>query len=206
MLSPSSIETICFIPFEVLSKLHQLSDEDLKAYPDLVDAAKSLRGLQLQPRSSSLFSGTPHFVQISFDVNGTVTTISDADMQTMIQFAALAVEQISGYAAQYGSNSVNVSPTKLTFSVSMPAGNFNDHDLQGWVNSIIKANNLPGSTNSLVIPHPRGTTNTDGDATKGIGGYHGKANCLYSYVNVFGTAFTLADRPDTQAPITTPCR
>src|SRR5947209_4469487 len=120
------------VPFDVLGRLHLMSDEELAAHPHLVDAAKSLRSLQLQPRAS-LFKGTLHFVQITFNVNGTPTFVSDADMATLIQYGIASSGPISGYAAQYGSNTVNVSPTKLTFRANVPTGKFNDHDLQGWV-------------------------------------------------------------------------
>jgi hypothetical protein len=139
------------------------------------------------------------FVQITFNVSGTTTQVSDTDMETIIQFGQLAAEQISGYAAQYGSHQLDVSTTMLTFNVDVPTGKFNDHDVQGWVNSLLTANNLPAGSTCIVIPHPPGTTNTDADATKGIEGYHGKAHCPYCYVNVFGTGFSIADRPDNQA-------
>jgi hypothetical protein len=187
------------VPFEVLSRLHQMTDAELQSHPRLVEAAQSLRSRVAKTSSSGLFEGTLYFVQISFNVNGTVTQVSDTDMETLIQYGTAVADPISGYAAQYGSNSVTVSPTKLTFSVDVPTGKFNDGTLQGWCKSILKANNLSGGSACLVIPHPRGTTNTDGDATKGIGGYHGKTDCPYCYVNVFGTGFTLADRPDSQA-------
>jgi hypothetical protein len=49
------------VPFEVLSRLQQMTDAELQAYPQLSAAAKSLRPRVVQPRSSSLFKGTVHF-------------------------------------------------------------------------------------------------------------------------------------------------
>ena len=187
------------VPLDMLSRLHLMVDAELAGHPDLLPVAKSLRAALLKPRFERLFQGTLHFVQVQFHVAGAVTVVSDADMATMVEYAQLAVPQIVGYASRYGPITASVSSDVLRFAVEPLNGTFNDGDLQGWVNRILTRNQLPAGSTALVIPHPRGTTNTDGDATKGVGGYHGKANCPYSYVNVFGTGFTVADEKDTQA-------
>jgi hypothetical protein len=189
------------VPLDILSRIHQMSDAELQAHPQVLDVGRNLRATIASSGGGGggLFNGVLHFVQVTFNVGGTTFSVPTADIDTMVQYAVLAAEPISAYASQYGPNQLGVSTVVLQFSVDVPSGKYNDHDLQGWVNTILTQNNLQAGSSAIIIANPRGVANTDGDATKGTLGYHSKANCPYSFVNVFGTGFTIADLPDTQA-------
>lgn len=120
-----------------------------------------------------------------------------ADMNMIVQYARHAIIAISEYAAQYGPNTVTVSPTVLTHTVSVPSASYSDGDLQGWVNDIVSENGL-GSDSCIFVVSPQGlsASNVGGNA-----GYHGKANVPYVVAGVFATGLTLRDDPDVYAMV-----
>ncbi|MGI8744629.1 MAG: hypothetical protein ACR2NN_19050 [Bryobacteraceae bacterium] len=59
------------VPSDVLSRFHRMKDADMAAHPDLLEAAKMPRKLELAAKPAGavlLFHGNPRFVLILFDV------------------------------------------------------------------------------------------------------------------------------------------
>ena len=128
-------------------------------------------------------------VRITFNTPSGVFSISNADMQTAINYSNLAVKPISKYALQYGPNNVNVSNNIIQFSVNLNSNTYNNNDLLTWVNNIVSTNNLQTGSSCIVILNPVGMTNTSADRTRGIGGFHGKANTPFCFCNVYRPEF-----------------
>jgi hypothetical protein len=191
------------VPLNILDRFHLMSEAELKTNPALLDAATALRAAGAFPvvRSASfnpLFRGTVHFVRITWfmEANGAQIAVNIGDINTAIQFATLAAKSISGYAAQYGPNQLDVSPTMLTAGFAATAAFYNDDALQGWVNTILHDNHLDPGSSCIVVLNPPEMLNTDADPSQGFGGYHSKADAPYCFVNVFGSNFTVKDLPD----------
>ncbi len=193
----------CVIPFDVLSRLHLPSGRSA----DHAGArlSKLLENIEFPAMTGKapdpLFDGTMYFVRIQFTIknqNNTVISVSAADVATAVSYATLAVAPISQYAAQYGPNSVAIDPGVLSFSVTLPNASYNDSQLQGWVNTI--AASLPKDS-CVVVLNPEGLVNTDGDRSKGIGGYHSRANVPYIFANLYGANLTVADPAGVYAQI-----
>jgi hypothetical protein len=119
-----------------------------------------------------LFNGTLFFVQVVFNLSARTISISNADMAVAVQCAANASRPISAHAIQYGSSALGFRPNGLQFSANVPSGRYNDQTLQHWVNTILTQNGLTAASSCIVILNPRGVTNTDGDISLGILGYH----------------------------------
>ena len=152
------------VPFDVLQRFHQMTDEELRPYPQLLEAAHTLRqnaqtsaphapaavpaaggdlgasGPQAAPSPSArdtLFHGVLYFVQITFNFGGSSAVVSDADMVTMIEYTALALPTISRYTAQYGDSQVSVFSDILKLQKDLPpTGIYNDHMLAQWLGSL----------------------------------------------------------------------
>ncbi len=109
-----------------------------------------------------LFGGQLHFVQIKFKVasqgNATIS-VSDPDMATIVTYAGAVSGMISAYADQYGVASLTVSPAVIPFTVQLATNQYNDGQLQQWVNQISAA--LPPNS-ALAIPNPPGIVDTKG--------------------------------------------
>jgi hypothetical protein len=161
-------------------------------------ALKNARGLQVVApdilSDSPLFNGTVYFVQIRFDVGSPARSIlmSDADMNTAIQYAKLAIGPISSYASQYGPNSLAVADQFLRYEVPLQAPTYDDAAVIEWVNEIAKANGL-SEDSCLVVMNPLELTNRQMPRDKS-GGYHNKANVPYCGVNMYGKNVTIQDR------------
>ncbi len=139
-----------------------------------------------------LFQGTLYFVRMLFYVEPTNTDIlavNIGDVQTAIQYATLAAVPISEYASQYGPNNLEVSQTMLNYGIAVTNLVYNDDTVRAWVNDTLNQNKLAAGSSCIVILNPPRALNTDADATKGIQGYHGKANSPYCFVNVHGSNF-----------------
>lgn len=191
------------VPLETLSRFHLMSETELKAQPALHAAALALREKEagFAGTASPLFHGTVYFVQLTFDlVSGGHVQVSSQDISTAIEFATLAAVPISGYASQYGPNHLEISPTMLKAGFAMTNLVYNDDAVKSWVNTILHDNSLDASSSCLVIINPPNAVNTDADASQGVGGYHGKANSPYCFINVVGNGFTVADPPDAKIP------
>lgn len=188
------------IPRELLARLHTpLVVRDLERVPGL--SAVLAKAPVPRPRATAaapLFNGTLVFAAVTFRTGSGSVAVPSADLATAMAFARLAVGPISAYAAQYGPNRVAVGANAVPFAANSPSGRYNDQILQGWVNSIVTANQLPSST-CVVILNPRGVVNTDADPSQGVGGYHGLANVPYAFVNVMGTGLTVKDEANMYA-------
>jgi|GEM_PF-3192754 len=138
-----------------------------------------------------LFSGTFQFVRLFFsNGQGFQASVSGADMQTLIQWATLAVAPISTYESRFGPNRLGVSPTPITHEVPPPPAGANSanatyywdsanrvlrygrDDLYQWLDPIFQ--NLAADV-CLVIPNPyyQSVVFTDCDPSKSLWGIHG---------------------------------
>jgi hypothetical protein len=197
----SSVLALEKLPAKVLSTLHAGSDlRQITEDPQLRNwlAANPVPSAKASVQAS-LFQGTLVFVQMTFNFNQpNQLPFSDvaADIQTAVTYATLAVGPIQRYAWQYGPNSVQVSPTILSFTANLQGNTFTDNDVQGWVDSIVQNNNLTNAC--VVILHdtatPNSPTNTDGTGT--TSGYHSSTgnDHPYCYCRVFGQNLTVADK------------
>jgi hypothetical protein len=186
------------VPVEILRGLHRVRHDSpiLSRYQAV---AETLRKHPLpplmQPARDALFQGTVHFAQLTFHTSSGDKVMSTSDMNQIVQYATHAVVPISEYAAQYGSNAVNVAATLLTKTVNVPSSIFTDNDLQGWVNALKNDNNLPDNSCVFVVtPAGTGAHNVFANI-----GYHGKADIPYIVAGAWGTGLTLADVLDQYA-------
>jgi hypothetical protein len=188
------------VPRDLLAKLHTpVNRVELDRVPGLSAAlAKSPIPHPTNAASAPLFSGTLVFVSIEFATKGGTVAIGPGDLATAMDFARIAAVPISKYAAQYGPNQIAVGDSAVLFMANVPGGTYNDQTVQRWVNSIVKASALPTST-CVVILNPQGVVNTDADPSQGVGGYHGKANVPYCFVNLMGTGLTVKDEANIYA-------
>jgi hypothetical protein len=193
------------VPLPLLERLHELGAADLENYKDLQDFIKGRR----VPAPSnavigSLFSGTLFFVRVVFITNtangpGTPVSVSDADVATAIQYATLAAPAISGYASQYGSNTITVSQTVLEFTAKLPLTTYTDLALQLWVDTIVLTNRLDPRSSAVVVLNPNGVINANCISSMGQLGYHQHAVVPYCFANVTGEFFNVQDFQDLYA-------
>ena len=186
------------VPLDQLQRLHLLREDEvqnakLKKFVRTTDIPRA----GILP-AAALFAGSLVFARITFNTPGGAVAVSAADVATAVQYATLAVVPISAYASQYGTNSLSVDQTVLTFSVNLAGTQYNDQTLQQWVNTLAAQPGLPVNP-CIVVLSPQGVTNTDGDINQGILGYHGKANVPYCFCNVFGQNLTIADQANVYA-------
>lgn len=186
------------VPLDQLQRLHLLREDEvqnakLKKFVRTTDIPRA----GILP-AAALFAGSLVFARITFNTPGGAVAVSAADVATAVQYATLAVVPISAYASQYGTNSLSVDQTVLTFSVNLAGTQYNDQTLQQWVNTLAGQPGLPVNP-CIVVLSPQGVTNTDGDINQGILGYHGKANVPYCFCNVFGQNLTIADQANVYA-------
>lgn len=145
----------------------------------------------------ALFNGTVHFAQVTFHTSGGDKVMPTGDMNQIVQYAQHAVVPISEYAAQYGPNTVTISPTLFSKTVDVPGGNFTDDDLRGWVNALKNDNQLPdNSCIFVVVPQGIGAKDVGGNS-----GYHQKADIPYIVAGVTATGLALSDLPDVYAMV-----
>jgi len=212
------------VPFDVLNRFHKMSDAELKTYPVLRDALHQLRKKKppaepstFRPRglifSDDPFKGTIFFAQIKFQIDATnFLMTTDDEIATMQQYAAAALPVISQYCAQYGENSLTISPKVLHLTVNTPQGKYDDDDLQGWIRGLMLTTGTPVRNTCIVVFNPGGMVNTDGDISQGTLGYHDKVNVItpqqpfpqvvpapYCFVNVPAQTVTVDDRLDQYA-------
>jgi hypothetical protein len=188
------------IPVEILRGLHRISPDSpvLNRHKAVADVLRTHRPPVPGPVArDALFSGTIHFAQVTFQISGSDLVIPTADMNQIVQYARHAAVPIAEYAAQYGPNSVSVSPSLLTTTVSLSGSSFSQRDLQGWVNDLASTNGF-GSDHCIFVVVPQGVSarNVDGNA-----GYHDKASVPYIVAGVFATGLTLADNQDVYAMV-----
>lgn len=188
------------VPRELLARLHTpVPKVELDRVPGL-SAALAKKPIP-RPRNAAaapLFNGTLVFASLEFNTRKGTVSIGPGDLATAMDFARLAAVPIVAYATQYGSNEVVVGDAAVPFTVNLPGGTYNDQTVQGWVNSIVKANALPASA-CIVLLNPQGVVNTDADPSQGVGGYHGMASVPYCFVNVMGSGLTVKDEANVYA-------
>jgi hypothetical protein len=127
----------------------------------------------------------------------------------------LALPQISKYCAAYGENRLAVSSNILPLGPNVCSGKYNDDDLQDWVRALVEQLLLSKTEKQptdvcIVLLNPQGVTNTDGDISQGVGGYHDRVMvpwfdgieleeqpAPYCFVNVLGSNLTVADTSST---------
>src|ERR1700724_237611 len=188
------------VPIEILRGLHRTRHDSpvLSRHQAVADFLRQNQ-LPVPARTARdpLFSGTVYFAQITFQTSGGDLLIQTADMNQIVEYAQHAIVPISEYAAQYGSNTVTVSPTVLTYAASVPAGSYTDGDLQGWVNDMFSTNGLSADSCIFAVS-PQGLTAPNVGENSG---YHGKASIPYVVAGVFSTGLTLDDSPDAYAMV-----
>jgi hypothetical protein len=155
-----------------------MTEADLADFPGLQIAKNKLRPPSVKPKlfGDPPFKGTLHLVRMSFfsEADNSVISVSNADVQTAIRYATLAVQPISAYASVYGSNRLRVSPNLLESGLAVTSTRYNDEDVQFIVNSILHQNHLDAGSSCIIILNPPEMTNTDADRKDGVGGYHDK--------------------------------
>ena len=198
----SSLHALEKLPSGVLAGLHANSDWD-KATND----AQLKNWLANNPIPSPkakvshpLFHGTLVFVQLIFqEPNQPPSSVSMADVQTAINYAALAVLQIQRYASQYGPNSVDVSPDVIPFTATLTGASFSLSQFEGWVEQCAKtARDSNVSNPCIVILHNRGLPNS-----AVFSGHRDSFHSMtgngtpYCYSLVFGQNLSIADNNHT---------
>jgi hypothetical protein len=187
------------IPIELLSSLHRLQADSpvLSRHPMVADFLRQ-NPLPLPDTTARgpLFSGTVYFAQITFQTPSRNLVIPDVDMNMIVEYARRAAVPISEYAAQYGGNSVSISPDVIAFSVNLPNASFTDGDLRAWVNTA--SQNQPAPESSIFVVVPPGIT---ASGVGGNAGYHGLADIPYMVAGVFAQNLTLQDVPDVYAMV-----
>jgi len=189
------------VPLNVLRRFGRLSEVDLADFPELLEAWRKLPSRPEGESHPALFGDPPfkgklHFVQLTFSfTGGGSTTMDRADVATALEYATLAVQPISAYCAQYGSNSLEVSADILQHGTVLINRFYNDDRVQVMVNQIVTQNQLDANSSCVVLLNPLGMINTDANLAEGVIGYHDKADAPYCFVNVQGTdSLTVADR------------
>jgi hypothetical protein len=205
LISEKKINEITdLVPMETLQYIHTIDNvHDAIKDKELADVISKNAFAKLRDTASGpLFNGTIRFVRIIFNntQHGTIS-VSDIDMQTILEYSNHAVVPISQYASQYGSNSIKVSSDVITFDVDLRGGTtFTDTNLRQWIRSIASANSL-GSDSCVVILNPPGLSNVQGSGN--ILGYHNiRGNVPFCFCNI-GSNLTLDDKKDAYAEVLT---
>jgi hypothetical protein len=187
------------VPLEILRGLHRMPHDSpvLNRHAAVAQVLRRTSPPIPGAPTSTPFSGTIHFAQVTFRTDGGDLVIPAADMNQIIQYAQLAITPISEYVAQYGKSTVQVLPVSLTTTVSVPGGTFSDVDLRGWVNDLASGNGL-GSADCVFVVVPQGVS---ADSVGANSGYHSLADIPYIAAGVFATGLTLADDADSYAMV-----
>ena len=188
------------LPLDVLSRLDKMSDDELslrlKDQPGILEHARQLRAAPLL-FGCDPFQGTLHFVELTLyiEADGSQVAPRTADIQTALEYMQLAAKPISAYCSQYGENHLEVSPVVLKYGVSVVSPTFSDDDLQGWVNDIVRQNQLPKDSTCLIFLNTPRSVNTYAKPSFALG-YHQKADSSYCFINLLGEGLTVDDRAD----------
>ncbi len=144
-----------------------------------------------------LFQGTLYLANLVFDGNGGPWSVSPADLGVVQAYLQSIAKIVTGYTSQYGPSRVAIGPQLPPLSTPVANAQYSDKQLQEWVNTMAQSNRL-GPSSAILVLNPPGVVNTDAKESGGVGvlGYHGKAAIPYSFVNLLGTGFSLADSPD----------
>ncbi len=147
-----------------------------------------------------LFRGRLYVVALTAKGPASTWSLAKADLASVVAYLERAVVPIAAYAGQYGPVGLSVEPAPVPLSVTLADASYSDADLQGWVDSLAGSLGLRPDAAVLFL-NPPGLTNTDARESGGVGvlGYHGLARIPYSFVNVLGRGFSLADPADLYA-------
>jgi hypothetical protein len=198
----SSLDALEKLPSIALAGLHATSDWD-----KITNDAQLKNWLANNPIPSPnahvshpLFHGTLVFVQLIFQQpNQPPSSVSMADVQTGVNYAALAALPIQRYASQYGPNSVDVWPNVIPFTATLTGASFSQSQFEGWVEQCAKtARDSNVSNPCIVILHNRDLPNS--------AMFSGRRNSFHSmtgngtpycYSLVFGQNLSIADNNHT---------
>jgi hypothetical protein len=188
------------VPLEILRNLHRIRHHSplLRRHPAIVEFVRD-NPLPTPGRNArdALFSGTIHFVQMTFQTSGGDITYPTADMNMIVQYAQHALVPIVEYAAQYGPANVTVSSTLLTHTINVPSASYSKVDLRGFVNDIVAANSLSADSCVFIIS-PQGLSTPEVGANSG---YHDLADRPFIVAGVFTQGLTLDDTSDVYAMV-----
>jgi hypothetical protein len=194
----SSVDELENLPSGVLAHLHSTSnwtevtkDEQLRdwlaANPIPAPRAKA---------SGPLFDGTLVFAQLTFQVAGQPpSAITMTDVQTALDYAALALIPIQRYISQYGNCSVGVWPDVIPFTANLGSASFTLSTFETWVDQIAQAaRDSKASNPCVVILHNRelpGSAQFTGERNS----FHGMTGNgrPFCYSLVFTENLTIAD-------------
>lgn len=155
------------------------------------------------PRASisyPLFNGTLYFVKIIFNTPKGSFSISDANMQTALDYTNKAVIPISRYVSQYGKNRILVSQNIIPFPVDLPSNTFSDSQLQDWINSIVDKYNL-GSDACIIVLNGPLVWNTLHSNDFAVGYHDYTGTNPYCYCSVGTLDWTIKDTVDQYAAV-----
>jgi hypothetical protein len=201
-ISRSSLQALEKLPSSVLSNLHIAADLDRVTQDEKLKDFLRNNAIPASRASvaSPLFDGTLVFAKVTFArPNQPDFSMSMADMQTAVNYATLAVAPIERYAAQYGANSVAVSPTIIPFTANLTGNSFTQGELEGWVEQVAQiARNNQVNNPCIVVLHDRSLPNTP-KFTDNPNAYHSTTpnGTPYCYCLVFGENLSVADNNHT---------
>jgi hypothetical protein len=164
---------------------------------------KQARGLAATPAAappSPLLHGTVYLANLEFTGPGGPWLVSPTDLATVQAYLLKAALPITAYAQQYGPAALSVGAPLPLRSVPLPGASYTDAQLQQWIDAMSQASSL-GPNSAILVLNPPGVENQDAKESGGVGvlGYHGKSSLPYSFVNLLGSGFSLADPQDVYA-------
>jgi hypothetical protein len=198
----SSLRALEKLPSNVLSRLHTVSDWDTVTQDAQLKNWLANNAIPLANKkvSSHLFQGTVVIVQVTFeDANKPPSSMSAADVQTVIEYATLAVQPIHRYATRYGVNRVGVWPKILPFTASVKGNSFTQGQFEGWVDECAKIARKDDIENPcIVILHNRELPNSP-QFSGNSDPYHAATGngTPYCYCLVFDENLSVADNNHT---------
>ena len=198
----SSLRALEELPSSLLARLHAVSDWDTVTHDAQLKNWLANNAIPHAKKevSSPLFQGTVVIVQVIFEEpNKPPSSMSTADVQTVIEYATLAVQSIHRYASQYGPNRVGVWPKILPFTASLTGNSFTHGQLEGWVDQCAKIARKDGVNNPcIVILHNRDLPNSPNFSGE-RDSYHSTTGngTPYCYCLVFGENLSVADNNHT---------
>lgn len=149
------------------------------------------------PGGGPLFQGTLYLGNLAFEGTGGPWAVAPADLQVVQNYLQRIAHIVAAYSGQYGPAALGIGTPLPPLTVEVANAQYSDQQLQGWVNSLARANHL-ASASAVLILNPIGVVNEDAKESGGVGvlGYHGLADLPYCFVNLLGAGLSLADRSD----------
>ena len=168
---------------------HRKRERPADAPPDATLRAGSV--------GSPVFAGSIHLANLTLDGNGGPWSVPASDLHVVLEYLSRAAPPIQAYASQYGPARLEIAPALLPINETVRGGRYSDADLRRWVDTLVAGGGLPSDA-AVIVLNPPGAVNTDAQERGGIGvlGYHGRARVPFSFVNLLGTGFAVADSAD----------